>query len=325
MFRILFIAIIIPLMTTTACTGAAPQEAPTTFTIGIVNPVEMRDPVVDDFIATMADLGYTEGENITYLYEGAIPDADERLAWAQSLVEQEVDLIFGVATPGGQSAAAATDSIPVVFVPVTDPIGAGLVDDLQNPGGNVTGITNGNPHGLRMQFLIDLMPNLDTVYAPTNPESPPAALAFPSVEEIAQANDITLITPHVRTPEEIEAAFANIPEEADAIFIIPDPAIANFANTFAQQAIELGLPLVSLSRSEVEQGTLLAYGEELNEAAAQAARMVDVILQGTPPGNLPVETTEYFLSLNLNTAEALGITVSDEFLRRINFVVRDED
>ncbi|MBC7869465.1 MAG: ABC transporter substrate-binding protein [Chitinophagaceae bacterium] len=318
-------SIILMLIFSFTLAACAQKAAPEPITIGIINPVTIRDQVVEDFKVAMTELGYIEGENIVYRYSGAIPDKDARLAWAKQLVDEGIDLIFAVATPGGQSAVEATNTIPIVFVPVTDPVGAGLVDSLQKPGGNVTGITNGNPHALRFQFLLDLMPELDTVYMPINPDSSPSANSLPGIIEVAAQNNITLLTPEVRTADEISASFATIPAEVDAVFVSPDPNIANFVQGFVQDSLALGLPVVSLSRSEVENGALLSYGEDLNAAATQAARMVDVILKGTSPADLPVETTEYFLSLNLETASALGIEVSDDFLQRANFIIRGEE
>lgn len=293
--------------------------------VGIVNAVSMRDPLVEAFQSQMAEMGYVEGDDIIYLYDGPYPDDDERLAWAQSLVNEGVDIIFGVTTPGAQSAAAVTSSIPVVFAPVTDPIGAGLVENLNRPGGNVTGITNGNPHPLRMQFLFELAPDTDVVYAPYNPQSPPAVVSYESILAVIDEHNATLLAPAVTTPEDIQQAVNNIPDEADAIFIMPDPIIANYSARLAQSAIDRDIPFVSLSSNEVEEGALLAYGEELDEVAAQVARMVDAIHRGASPASMPVENVEFFLSLNLETADRIGLDVPESFLARVHTIIREID
>ncbi len=316
---LMVVAVLVVMMMSYSTTNGSPLR------VGIVNAVSMRDPLVEAFQSQMAQMGYEEGYDIIYLYEGPITDTDERLAWAQSLVEQGVDIIFGVTTPGAQSAAAVTSSIPVVFAPVTDPIGAGLVDDLNQPGGNVTGITNGNPHPLRMQFLFELAPETDIIYAPHNPTSPPAIQTYESIQAIINEHNATLIAPEVTTADEIEAAMTTIPDEIDAIFIIPAPAIANYSAQLAQVALERQIPFVSLSSNEVEDGALLAYGEELDEVGAQVARMVDAIHRGATPGEMPVENVEFFLSLNLDTAEQIGLDVPESFLARVHTLIRNSD
>jgi putative ABC transport system substrate-binding protein len=293
--------------------------------VGIVNAVSMRDPLVEAFQDEMTRLGYIEGEDVVYLYDGPYPDTDERRVWAQSLVEEGVDILFGVTTPGAQTAASVTSDIPVVFAPVTDPVGAGLVEDLNQPEGNVTGVTNGNPHPLRMQFLFELDPTIRTVYAPYNPESPPAIVTYDTIQDVVSENNTTLIAPAVTTTAEIQVAMQNIPENVDAIFIIPDPLIANYSAQISEIAIERDIPFVSLSRNEVEEGALLAYGEELDEVAAQVARMVDTIYNGTDPSEIPVETAEFFLSLNLDTAEQIGLDVPESFLARVHYIVREDE
>jgi putative ABC transport system substrate-binding protein len=313
---IVMAALVVLLMSQTATNGSPLR-------VGIVNAVSMRDPLVDAFQAQMTQLGYVEGDDIIYSYDGPRTDADERLAWAQSLVEDGVDILFGVTTPGAQSAAAVTDSIPVVFAPVTDPIGAGLVDNLNQPGGNVTGITNGNPHPLRMQFLFELAPDTEVIYAPHNPQSPPAVRSYESIQAVVDEHNATLIAPAVTTAQEIRQAVETIPDEADAIFIIPDPAIANYSAQLAQIAIEREIPFVSLSSNEVREGALLAYGEELDNVAEQVARMVDAIHRGASPAEMPVENVEFFLSLNLDTADKIGLDVPESFLARVHILVRD--
>jgi putative ABC transport system substrate-binding protein len=312
-------ALLVMMMSSSSSGNGAPLR------VGIVNAVSMRNPLVEAFQDEMTQLGYVEGEDVVYLYDGPYPDAEERRAWAQFLVEEGVDIIFGVTTPGAQTAASVTSDIPVVFAPVTDPVGAGLVEDLNQPEGNVTGITNGNPHPLRMQFLFELDPTIETVYAPHNPQSPPAVLAYDSMLEVIAENGATLIDPNVSTTAEARQAIEAIPDDADAIFIVPDPMIANFSAQISEAAIQRGIPFVSLSRNEVEEGALLAYGEELDEVAAQVARMVDAIYNGADPSEMPVETAEFFLSLNLNTAGEIGLDVPESFLARVHYIVRDDN
>lgn len=311
--------------TVVALAGCGQQPAtapPDVLTIGIVNASAVREVVVESFKAELSRLGYAEGERVRYLYEGATSDAAARDAWAAGLVAQDVDLILGVTTLGAQSAARATDSIPVVFVPVTDPVGAGLVDSLREPGGNVTGVTNGNPHPLRLRLLYDINPSIRRIYVPFNSESAPVVSSIESVREMAQELGLELVEADIRTEEQMVAATATLPSDIDAIFIPPDPLIIGYSRQWVEAANTLGVPVSSLSGQEVENGALMSYGEDVSKAAVQAARMADTILSGAAPADLPVETTEYFLSLNLATAQAINLSIPDDMIRRATLVIR---
>ena len=319
MTRLILLAIIL-LYVLIACSPNT-DDTVNTYVVGIVNPVVMREPVVEAFIAGMHERGYREGDTIRYLYDGAIVDPDERAAWVAELVAAEVDLIIAIATPGAIDAKAGTDTIPIVFFPVTDPVGAGLVDSLQAPGGNATGVTNGNPHPLRLQFLVELVPDIDTIYAPYDATNPAAVNTKSSVMAAAEALGIEMIAPQVVTDDEILASLDEIPEEADAIFAMPDPRVADHWQTWSEMATERGIVYSSLSYAEVMGGSLMAYGEELDAVGKQAARMADQILRGTAPADIPVETANYFLSINLETAQRSGITVPDTILQRATFII----
>lgn len=304
------------------CAQNPSSAAPDMLTIGIVNASAVREVVVQGFKDELARLGYVEGERVRYLYEGVTSDAAARDAWAAELVAQQPDLILAVTTLGAQSAAAATDSIPVVFVPVTDPVGAGLVESLRSPGGNVTGVTNGNPHPLRLRLLHDIAPSIRRVYVPFNSESAPVVSSIASVREMAQELGLELVEADIRTEEQMVAATKTLPGDIDAIFIPPDPLIIAYSKQWAEAATALGVPVSSLSGEEVQNGVLMAYGENLTQAAIQTARMADAILKGTPPASLPVEKTDYFLSLNLAAAQAIDLSIPDDMIRRATLVVR---
>ncbi|MFW5692415.1 MAG: ABC transporter substrate-binding protein [Chloroflexota bacterium] len=304
-----------------AACAPARDSASEGYVIGVVNPVAMREPVVQAFKTGMAELGYVEGRNVRYMDPGAIPDPVARAAWVQTLVEADVDLLIGIATPGAISAKAGTEDIPIIFFPVTDPVGSGLVDSLQTPGSNATGVTNGNPHPLRLQLLLELDPTIEVIYAPYDADSPPALATLPSLEQAASELGVELMLLPVRTTEEIEQAIRNIPEEVDAIFNLPDPRVANRWPDWMRAAIARGIPYSSLSYAEVEGGVLMAYGEELDSVGRQAARMADAVLRGVSPADIPVETSEFFLSLNLATAAEMGLTVPDRVLHRATYII----
>jgi putative ABC transport system substrate-binding protein len=320
-FKYLFflIAILMTALLLTACGG----EQNKAYTIGVINISPLLDDSVEAFKEGMAELGYVEGENTTYIYEGPI-GVDKLDAVAQDLVEADVDLILSPTTPASQAAQRATTGtdIPVVFI-ATDPVGAGLVDSLTQPGGNITGVTFSVQEGRRLEWLLQVAPTIEQIYIVYNPEDQSPVSALKSVSETAAKLGVELITREASTPEEIEAAFKDIPKEADAIFFLPDSVVNVRIGDWLKTAIELELPTSGPNPTIVESGALTTYGIDLPTSARQGGvRLADQILRGTKPADLPVEMAEFFSAINLKTAEAIGLDISDEILRQADIVLR---
>jgi putative ABC transport system substrate-binding protein len=302
---ILTVVFIIAGLLLTACGGG--QE---TYTIGVINLSPNQDVTVKGFQESMTELGYVEGKNITYIYEGATGNIDKLDSVAQSLVAADVDLILSITTPATQAAQRATagTDIPVVFVPVTDPVGAGIVDSLRNPGGNITGITFGAQEARRLKWLIQVAPSIEQIYIPYNPEDQSAVLALETVREAATELDVELITREARNPEEV-----------DAIFLLPDSVVGAHTTEF----VELQLPTSAPNPKALEtHGILTSYGWDQTAAGKQAAGLADQIFHGIKSADLPVETAEFYSAINLKTAEAIGLDIPDEILLQADIIVR---
>jgi putative ABC transport system substrate-binding protein len=305
----------------TGCDGAPKAK---TYTIGVINPSQNLDDTVKGFKEGLAELGYVEGKNVTYIYEGPV-SADKLDALAQGLVNAKVDLILALTTPAtkaAQKTTAGTD-IPVVFIPVTDPVGAGVVVSLTKPGGNTTGVTYTTQEGKRLEWLLKVAPTIKHVYIVYNPKDQSPVLALKPVRETAAKLGVGLLTREASTAAEIDAAFKDIPKEADAIFLLPDTVVNAKASGAYRLAIELKLPTSGPNVRTVNDGALTAYGVDLAVAARkQAARLASQILQGARPADLPVETGEFFSAINLKTAQAIGLDIPDAILRQANIIIR---
>jgi putative ABC transport system substrate-binding protein len=314
----LLVLVVLMVLPVAAC-GEKEAES---FTIGVVNLTPLLDYVLDGFKAGMSDLGYTEGDNLFYVYQGPV-GVDELEATIQSFIEEDVDLILALSTPAAQAAkrVSAGSDVPVVFVPITDPIAAGLVDSLMHPGGNLTGIAFGAQEPRRLEWLIKADPTIEQIYVPYNPDDPAPVAALETVSETAVKLGVELVTREVRNDEEVIAGVANIPEEADAIFTLPDSLVTKNTDKYIEAAIKLRLPF-SGGTTHVEQGALIAYGMDLFMGGRQAAHLADQILQGADPGGLPVETAEFFLMINLKTADAIGLEISDDVLEAADTLIR---
>jgi putative ABC transport system substrate-binding protein len=303
----------------TACGGVQTQDK--TFTIGVINLASELDTTLEGFKQGMTELGYTEGENITYIYEGAASGIDKLDPMAQGLMAADVDLILSLTTPATQAAQRATagTDIPVIFAPVTDPVVSGFVTSLSQPGGNMTGVTVGVQEGRRLEWLIQVVPTIEQIYIPYNSEDRSAVMALQAVSETAMVLGVELITREARNPEEITAAIENIPEEADAIFILPDGLItAHFAD-FVELQLPTSAPQPGLLESA---GALTSFGFEQIAIGKQAARLADQIFKGAKPADLPVETGEFSSAINLKAADAIGLDIPDNILRQADIVVR---
>lgn len=314
---LLIIIFIITGLLLTACGG----EQDKTYTIGVVNLTPDLNTTVEGFKQGMAELGYTEGENITYIYEGPAKGMDKLDPIAQGLVKEDVDLILSLTTPATQAAQRATadTDIPVVFVPVTDPVKTGLVDSLKQPGGNLTGVILGIQEARRLEWLIQVDPTIEQVYIPYNPQDRSATLALETVKEAATTLGVELITREVSTAEEAAAAAKDVPKEVDAIFILPDSLVSAHSADFVQ----LQLPTSGPNPGLLERiGILTSYGIEQVATGKQAARLADQIFKGGKPGDLPIETAEFYLVINLQAAEAIGLDIPDEILRQADTIIR---
>jgi putative ABC transport system substrate-binding protein len=302
--------------------GGAPETK--TYTIGVINPSSNQESTVKGFKDGLADLGYVEGKNVTYIYNGPV-GTDKLNTVAQDLVKAKVNLILTITTSATLAAKRATagTNIAVVFIPVTDPVEAGVVDNLMKPGGNITGITSTTLEGKRLEWLLQVAPGIKHVYIVYNPNDQSPVQALKTVSITASKLGIELITRKATTPEETKVAFTNIPKEADAIFLLPDYVTNTNSAYTLQRAIELGLPTSGPNAQIVNDGALTGYGVDLTVAARkQAARLASQILQGARPTDLPVETAELYSAINLKTAKAIGLDIPDAILRQTNIIIR---
>jgi putative tryptophan/tyrosine transport system substrate-binding protein len=300
-------------------------DPPKTHTVGIVNTVPVLEATITGFKEGMTRLGYIEGENITYRYAGPTVHMEKLDSVARGLVETDVDLILSVTTMATKAVKKATagSDLPVVFVPVTDPVGAGIVNSLRQPGGNITGVTFGSQEGRRLKWLKQIAPEIKKLYVPYNPEDKSAMLALKTAREVAAKIGIELMPRETRNPEELKAAIENIPPQADAVFLLPDSLISTRMSDLVKAATKLKLPVSGANIDVVKTGNVLtSFGSDQILTGKQAARMTDQIFRGITPADLPVESAEFYLAINLKVANAIGLDIPDKILRLANIIVR---
>ena len=305
--------------------AACGNDRPKSYTVGIVNIVPDFEVIVAGFRKGMTEAGYIEGENITYIYEGATVDLDKLDAVAEGLVAADVDLIFSLTTPATRAVKKATAGTgqPVIFVPLTDPVGAGIGNSLREPGGNITGVTFGVQEARRMEWLVRIAPPIKKIYVPYNLEDQSPVLALKEVRPVAAKLGVELITREIRNPEELNTAIENIPAEADAVFLLPDSLVSTRLQDLVEATTKLKLPVSGANVDVVKTlGVLTSYGLDLFSSGKQAARLADQVFQGVKPSDLPVETAELYLAINLKVAKAIGLDIPDEILQQASIIVR---
>ena len=313
------VGVVLSVLLLVACGTAQPQA----FTIGVINPVPQAQPIIDDFKAGMAGLGYVEEVNVVYFDEEPVglEGLDARI---QNVVEADVDLILTGTTLTVQKVKQATEGLgmPVVFFGVYDPVRSGVVESLIRPGGNLTGVRLGGGIPKQLELLLAVTPGLMRLFLLHNPDDDASVQGFVDLQRAAANLGIELVVSEVRTTDEVLLALDSMPEEVDAFFNLPSGFISVHMPTIVEFAIERQLPLTSQNTLAVHLGAIMSYGPDFSKMGKQVSRMAVKILDGTVPADLPVETADFFLAINLETVEAIGIDIPDEILRQADEIIR---
>ena len=292
------------------------------YRVGILSPFPSSSgpgPSFEAFRQTLRELGYVEGKNLVVEYRWAEGHADRLPDLASELVRLRVDVIFSAwCTPSALATKRATSSIPFVFAGVGDAVGVGLVASLARPGGNATGATfiTEETIGKQLQFLKELVPGISRVGAVINPSNPVYGPVLRASEAPARALALELMAMGVQRAEDFEGAFrVAVQGHVGGIVVLRDPILFINRTRLLALAASSRLPAVYGSRHFVDAGGLMSYGPNLVEMYQRAAHLVDKILKGAKPADLPVEqATRMELVINRKTAKALGLTIPPEIL-----------
>ena len=291
--------------------------------IGVLwpNPPATFEPIRQ----RLSELGYAEGRNISFEYrwaEGRLGDLPDLAA---ELVRLKVDLIVTLAPPATIAAKNATQTIPIVFVAIGDPVAGGLVASLARPGGNLTGTTRmlSEMSVKHLEFLKQTVPSLSRVAILWNPTNSSHGPALKAVESAATLHSIQVQSFEVRSPAELTGIFTAIGRaRAGGVLFLADPIFFIHLDRMAELAAENRLPAVSNFTQFVKLGGLMGYAPSLRDEFRQAAGHIDKILNGAKAGDLPVEQpTKFELAINLKTAKALGLTIPQSLLLTADQVI----
>src|SRR5499426_639722 len=257
-------------------------------------------------------LGWSEGRNVQFIYRWSGGDVAHARQLAKELLDLRSDVILANSTPVAAAVRETTRTTPTVFVQVSDPVTAGVVQSLARPGGNLTGFTNFEPSMASkwLELVKGIAPNITRVAYLFNPNTAPL-LYTRAVETAAPLLSMKPFAAEVRNADEMEGVIEQFAREPDsALLILPDLFTATNRRSIIALAARHRLPAIYPFRYFVASGGLMSYGIELLETYRQAASYVDRILKGEKPADLPVQQpTKYETVINLKTAKALGLTV----------------
>ena len=305
------------------------REEPTTqngWTIGVIsnNPNGLRN--IDGFREGLQQLGFGEADGVRFLFAGTPVPHGELKQMISQMVEDGADLIFTAGTPTGVAAHAATrdSGVPVVFGVIADPVSAGVMADLSRPGGNMTGIMLSQNQARRLEILHSIVPDAEHILVPYNPNDPAPVSAAAQLEDAANLMGLTLIHAHARSDDEVTDLLAAISEKVEAVFMLPDSTVNRRIDDLLQVAAKRQIPVSGPSAAQVEAGATMAYGIVHREVGLQAARIAARIMRGANPADTPVETADYYLTVNIKAADRIGIDLPETVLQQADVIFRED-
>ena len=279
---------------------------------------------MEALLAGLHDLGYVDGKNITIEFRWAEGNYDRLPELAAELERLKVDVLVTHGTPATIAAKGATKTIPIVTAAIGDPVAAGVVTGAAEPGGNITGVAIFSPELAvkRLELLTQAIPNVKQVAVVLNPENALVGAILQGIEAAAASLAVEVQQIAVRAPDEFENVLSSLAGgRVQAVVLVDDGMLIANAASLGKVIANLRLPSVGFTEF-AQGGGLIGYGVNFPEMFRRAAILVDKILKGARPADLPIEQASRFdLTINLMTAKALGLTIPPTLLARANEVI----
>lgn len=295
-------------------TTEAVKDDSAEYTVGIIKYMDQisLDEAREGFIEELEK----EGINVKYIDKSENGDVSLTTQVPQKMIAEDVDLIYAIATPAAQGAKNVVKDIPIVFSAVTDPVGAGLVDSIENPGKNVTGVSDYiDPQG-QVESFLKLYPDTKTFGVLYNTSEQNSLVQVDELEEKLKDMNLNIEKVGVPNVNDIPQAMTSLTQKSDALFALTDNMVANAAPVVSEILLKNNMPSISAEEGQVKNGLLMSEGVNYREHGAQAARLAIKILKGEDTKNLPVEYNEKNIKkVNEKTAKALNIDLGDEIFK----------
>jgi putative tryptophan/tyrosine transport system substrate-binding protein len=309
--------------------AARAQQRERVWRIGVLLPFAEDHPVgqarVAAFVQGLRQLGWTDGHNVRIDYRWSAGDSDNIRKFASELIALGPDVVMAFTSAAVTALRQATSTVPIVFAVVADPVGAGYVESLARPGGNVTGFAAQEyaVGGKWMELLKEIVPRLTRVAVLRDSAIAAGPGQFGALQAVAPSFGVELRPIDLHDPSGIEhgiAAFAKGPN--NGLIVTGSPSATLHRNLIITLAARHKLPAIYYERSFADAGGLISYGPDFIDQCRRAAGYVDRILKGERPADLPVQApTKYELVINLKTAKALGLQIPDKLLALADEVI----
>jgi putative tryptophan/tyrosine transport system substrate-binding protein len=306
----------------TACSpskGVTADKAGTKKKIGIVQIVEhpSLNTIRESLIKELQEKGFKDGDNITIDYQNAQGDQTNLKTIAQKFVSNKYDLIIAIATPSAQAVVSETKDIPIVFSACTDPLGSGLVSNMEKPGANVTGTSDAVSAEKIMELAKEITPGIKKVGALYNSSETNSVSVINKLKEYAQKNSMTIVDATVTNSSEVQQAVTALAGKVDAVFSPIDNTVASAMPVVTQVANKAKLPVYVGADSMVKDGGLATYGINYSILGKETADMAVEILNGKKAGDIPVKTmSDMDIYVNKTTAKSVGINLPEGILQK---------
>lgn len=263
-----------------------------------------RDGVKD----ALAEAGFKEGENLTFVYQSAQGNPATAAQIARQFVGDAPDVIVPISTPSAQAVVSATRDIPIVFTAVSDPVGAQLVKEMAKPGGNVTGLSDMSPVVEHIKLIKEVMPNIKKLGYLYNSGETNSVSLLAALKEAAAAEGIEVVESAATKSAEVQGAARALVGRADAMYVPTDNTIVSALESAVGVAEESKLPLFTADTDSVKRGALAALGFNYYDVGKQTGAVVVKILNGEKPGDIPVDIAKGTdLVINLSAAKKMGV------------------
>lgn len=310
-----------------AAAAASAQPVPAKLRrVGVLAPstAEKEAVTLKPFFERMAELGWVEGRTVAYDRAFADDQHDRLAVLAPELVNRAPEVIFAPPATAAVAASKATRSIPVVFGSVTDPVSAGLVSSLGRPMGNVTGISNYGDSlaPKRLEILRELVPKLRHIGLVADPVDPTTRADQAALAPLLAAGGLTLAIALVRGPQDLEQGLESLAAKRIDALLTTTSLAFNLREQILAFAARQRWPVLGHRPPMADSGALAAYAASLSEQLRRSAEVVDKLLKGRKPSDIPVEQpTTFDMVVNLRTARTLGIKVPQSVLLRATRVI----
>ena len=305
------------MMMLSGCGSKNAESGDEMFKVGIIQLMEhpSLDTIRESIIEGLEDEGYVEGKNLKIEYQNGQNDISTMKNIAQTFVGDECDVIVAIATPAAQAALSETTEIPIVFAAITDPVGAGLVDSLDNPGGNVTGTSDEVSAEMIMNLAKDITPDFKTIGVLYNIGEDNSVSVVAQLKEYAGENGYKVIESTVTNTGEVQQAAQYLADKVDIVFSPIDNTVASSMAVATETFNNAGIPFYVSADSMVNDGGLATCGIDYTVLGRETAAMIADILEGADPAAIAVrKMSEMSVYVNKETAKALNIEIPQAIL-----------